>query len=80
MDLVGSFQSAHHFTRTSHENIERFREALGLENPAEAEITENRKMEISVDYLGDWSFIFQSPAKTNVTKVTFNISKHRQYR
>ena len=80
MDLMDSFRSAHHFTRTSLENVERFREALGLENPAEAEITENRKMEISVDWFGDWSFIFRSyaDADTNFTMmVTFNISKHR---
>ena len=71
MDLVDSFQRAHHFTRTSLKNIEQFREAL--EAPAEAEITENRKVEISVDFFGDWFFTFRTLAVTNVTKVTFNI-------
>ena len=72
MDLVDSFQRAHHFTRTSIKNIEQFREALG-QAPAEAEITENRKVEISVDFFGDWFFTFRTLAVTNVTKVTFNI-------
>ena len=78
MDLMDSFRSAHHFTRTSLENVEQFREALGLNGPVEAEITENRKMEISVDWFGDWSFIFRSLADTNFTMmVTFIISKYR---
>ena len=72
MDLGDSFQRAHHFTRTSLKNIERFREALGLA-PAEAEITENRKVEVSVDFFGDWFFTFRTLAVTNVTKVTFII-------
>ena len=75
MDLVEIFQRTHHFTRTSLENIERFRESLGLSPaPAEAEITENRKLEVTVDFFEDWHFSFQSHnAETTVTKVTFHI-------
>ena len=71
MDLVDSFQRTHHFTRTSRENIERFREALGLSPAsAEAEITENRKLEVNVDFFEDWHFSFRSlNAETSVTKV-----------
>ena len=71
MDLVDSFQRTHHFTRTSRENIERFREGLGLSPaPAAAEITENRKLEVTVDFFEDWHFSFRSlNAETSVTKV-----------
>ena len=81
MDLVDSFQRTHCFTRTSQENIERFRECLGLSPaPAEAEITENRKLEVTVDFFEDWHFSFRSlNAETSVTKVTFKIYKHLEY-
>lgn len=70
MELAQRFKTTHFFSRTSHHNLDKFYEALNLSLPATSNHVENKKLDISHNFLGDWTFRFDTESSSSVSQVT----------
>ena len=67
-DLCESYSTVKNWTRTSHQNVAKFYEALGLEQEEQEEDDTNKKLAINF-YAGQWMIKTSSPNNQDSTQV-----------
>ena len=74
-ELCDSYSTVKNWTRTSHQNVDKFYEALGLEQ--EEEDDTNKRLAINF-YAGQWMIKTSSPHHTESTQVKLtNIQNYK---
>ena len=76
-DLCESYSTVKNWTRTSHQNVAKFYEALGLEQEEQEEDDTNKKLAINF-YAGQWMIKTSSPNHQDSTQVKQNKTKQNK--